>query len=155
MQSSVTAFESNPSGMIRQDFLENEVMDGFEKVKSRTMELTDNANSIISSVSDLVTVDRIDDTEVLETVERGKKKVRSIVEELHTLDKTQVKAMESVREDLQTMRSYLSDVESKVERGDLSMVGFDIGVLQGTKTYDKILYRSEERRVGKECRYSG
>src|SRR5690625_452320 len=69
MQNSVKAFEPDPSGLIRQDFLENEVTVGFEKVKSRTMELTDNANNIINSVSDLVTVDRIDDTEVLETVE--------------------------------------------------------------------------------------
>lgn len=80
MQDSVDAFEPNPSGLIRQDFLENEVTDGFEKVKNRTVELTDDANSIISSVQDLVWVNRIDDTEVLETVNRGKKNVRSYYE---------------------------------------------------------------------------
>src|SRR5690625_1797094 len=141
MQSSVTAFESNPNGMIRQDFLENEVMGGFEKVKSRTMELTDNANNIINSVSDLVNVDPIDDTEVLETVERGKKKVRTIVEDLHTLDKAQVKAMESVRADLQTMRSYLADVESKVKRGDLSVVGFNSVSVRNIDGYSAMMDR--------------
>nr|WP_245301623.1 T7SS effector LXG polymorphic toxin [Virgibacillus natechei] len=119
-QNHVEGFEPNPIGFVRQDFLENEVIDGFEKVKNRTVELTDDANSIISSVQDLVTVDQIDDTEVLENVDWGKKKVSHIVEDLHTLDQDQVKAMEAVRADLQTMRSYLADVESKVKRGDLS-----------------------------------
>src|SRR5690625_1480344 len=144
MQDSVEAFESNPSGLIRQEFLENEVTDGFKKVKDRTVELTDDANSIISSVQDLVTVDRIDDTEVLETVERGKKNVRNIVEDLHTLDKTQVQAMESVRADLETMRGYLADVESKVKRGELSVEGFDFAALRNIGGYSAMMERVYE-----------
>lgn len=139
MQDSVDAFEPNPSGLIRQDFLENEVTDGFEKVKNRTVELTDDANSIISSVQDLVWVNRIDDTEVLETVNRGKKNVRSIVEDLHTLDKSQMQAMESARADLETMRHYLADVESKVSSGNLSVVGFDFGVLKDVDGYSAMM----------------
>lgn len=139
MQDSVDAFEPNPSGLIRQDFLENEVTDGFEKVKNRTVELTDDANSIISNVQDLVWVNRIDDTEVLDTVERGKKNVRNIVEDLHTLDKSQMQAMESARADLETMRHYLAGVESKVSSGNLSVVGFDFGVLKDVDGYSAMM----------------
>ncbi|GAB3805828.1 ribonuclease YeeF family protein [Virgibacillus kimchii] len=141
MQNSVEAFEPNPSGIIRQDFLETDVTDGFDKAKDRTMALTDDANRIIGSVQDLVAADRIDDTAVLESVDRGKKKVRNIVEDMNALDKTQVQAMESVRADLQTMKSYLADVEVKVERGDLSPTEFDIGTIRDIDGYSTVMDR--------------
>ena len=153
MQNSVETFEPNPSGLIRQDFLENEVTNGFDKAKDRAMALTDDANSIIGSVQDLVAVDRIDDTAVLESVDRGKKKVRNIVEDLNALDKTQVQAMETVRADLQTMKRYLADVEAKVECGDLSPDNFNFGVLRDVEGYSAMMeeiYGEEEWQVPRE-----
>ncbi|WP_164217727.1 LXG domain-containing protein [Virgibacillus sp. YIM 98842] len=153
MQNSVEAFEPNPNGLIRQDFLENEVTDGFDKAKDRAMALTDDANGIIGSVQDLVAVDRIDDTAVLESVDRGKKKVRNIVEDLNALDKSQVQAMTSVRADLQTMKRYLADVEAKVERGDLSPDNFNFGVLRDVEGYSAMMeeiYGEEEWQVPRE-----
>ncbi|GAB3808491.1 hypothetical protein GCM10028868_38580 [Virgibacillus kimchii] len=149
----VEAFEPNPSGLIRQDFLENEVTNGFDKVKDRALALTDDANRIIGSVQDLVAVDRIDDTAVLESVDRGKKKVRNIVEDMNALDQTQVQAMETVRADLQTMKRYLADVEAKVERGDLSPDNFNFGALRDVEGYSAMMeeiYGEEEWQVPRE-----
>src|SRR5690625_616860 len=79
-QNSVESYESNPSGYVRQDFLESEVTDGFNNVKNRTSDLTEEANSILGSIDDLVSIRRIDDSEVQDAVEEGKSKTSTIIE---------------------------------------------------------------------------
>lgn len=80
MQESVQEFESSPDGFIREEFLEEKVIAGFEKVEDRAQEFTTEANDIIDRVSDIVSLAKIDETEVLEHADNGKKKVRNIVD---------------------------------------------------------------------------
>src|SRR5699024_12314621 len=102
-------------------------MGGLDTVKDTAIKYTDEANSIIDSVSDIVSITQIDESNLVNDVNRGKEDAEDIVEKLHELDKSQVDAMESVKEDLHTMKNYVTELET--------------------------MFRSEERRVGKECRY--
>ena len=47
MKDAVDSFESNKSGFVSQAFLESDVEDGLDKVEKKTIELTDDANSIL------------------------------------------------------------------------------------------------------------
>lgn len=139
MKDAVDSFESNKSGFVSQEFLENDVVNEFDKVKKKTIELTDDANSILEGVQDLVAVKKIDESEVVESVQRGKNKAKDVVEELNALDASQVIALESVKDDLNTMRNYISDIESKFKSGDLSVRNYSVEALQGISAYNSIM----------------
>lgn len=139
MKENVEAFESNEKGFVRQEFLEEEVKEGFDNVEERTTELTEDANNILENVEDLVTVKKIDDSEVLENVEKGKKKANKIVEKLSDLDEQETSQLEKTKETLNEMKSYLSDMKSGLNNGDLSLKNFDIDALRDMDSYSTIM----------------
>lgn len=149
-QSSVTNYESNPSGYVRQDFLENEVTDGFNDVDNRTMELTEEANSILQGIEDLVSVSRINSSEVQDSVQEGKNKTATMIEDLQNMDRTVYASMSPMRESLQTLHTYLADMETKVNRGELSLTNFNINAVMNIDGYSDIMdgiYGSNGRNI--------
>jgi len=138
MRAAVDSFESHSDGYISQDFLENDVEEGLDEVEKKTIEITADANGIIESVQDIVDVEKIDETEVVETVHRGKRRVKEIVEELHDLDRSQVASLDSVKEDLQTMKSFLADMESKFKSGELSVGNYSMKAIRDIDAYQSI-----------------
>lgn len=138
MKNALDSFESNNSGIVKEEYLENEVKDGFNKVERTTIELTDDANSIIESVQDLVSIDKIDESEVIESVQQGKDKVNDVVEELHALDESQVQALEPVLDRVRTMRQYITDLNTKFQRADLSVASYDAKVIKNMNAYNEI-----------------
>src|SRR5699024_12023132 len=72
MKDATETFESHPSGFVSQEFLEQDVTDGFDKVKNVTTELTDEANSIIERMQDLVAAKNIDTTEEIKNDENDR-----------------------------------------------------------------------------------
>src|SRR5699024_10793035 len=103
MKDATESFESHPSGFVSQEFLEQDVTDGFDKVKNVTTELTDEANSIIERVQDLVSVKKIDPSEVMDTVRDGRNKAEGIVEALSTLHEHETSQLDKTKDDLLMM----------------------------------------------------
>src|SRR5699024_12157816 len=64
LKNAVSGFESNSEGLVQEDYLENDVKGGYDKVEEKTIELTDDANSILDSINDIVTIDKINKTEI-------------------------------------------------------------------------------------------
>lgn len=138
MKDAVDSFESNEKGFVSQEFLENDVKGGLDKVKKKAVELTDDANSIIESVQELVSIDKIDESDLAEDVRRGKDKADDLVEKLHALDDEGVRAFETVKENLQFMRSYLSEIEAKFQNGDLTIEDFSISAISDIEAFGAI-----------------
>jgi len=72
-------------------------------------------------------VNNITESEVINGVRRGKLRAQEIVEQLHLLDDYGASLLEQTKDALQTMQSYLSDIESKFQSGDLSVRNFNSG----------------------------
>jgi len=138
MKDAVNSLEVNEQGFVSQYFLENEMKNGLNKVEKKAVELTDDANSIIESVQGLVSIDKIDESALVEDVRRGKNKADDIVEKLHALDDEQVKALETVKENLQFMKSYLSEIEAKFQNGDLTIEDFSITAISDVEEFGVI-----------------
>ncbi|MCR6109796.1 hypothetical protein HXA35_05515 [Bacillus sp. A301a_S52] len=139
IKSAIQTFEPDEQGFIDEAFLMNDVQQGFSKVERKTIELTDDANSILASVQDIVTVNKITESDVMDSVRRGKLRAQEIVEQLHLLDDYGATLLEQTREALQTMRTYLSDIESKFQSGDLSVTNFNSDALQDMASYNSIM----------------
>lgn len=138
MKEAIDSYESNESGYISQAYLETDVVEGFDKVETQVTELTSDANSIIASVDDLVAIPEIDESKVIEDVQDGKKKVADIVEELNILDEFEASQLKQTQDDIQTMRTFLTDMESKFESGALSIADYDAQSLQDIDAYKTI-----------------
>src|SRR5699024_2503007 len=82
MNKAIDSFESNESGYISQDFLENDVEDALDIAKESAIGYTDEANSIIDRVPDIVSIDLIDESDVVDEVQKAQEKAGETVEGL-------------------------------------------------------------------------
>src|SRR5699024_2922911 len=130
----VQSFEAGEKGFIRSD-----VENVMQKVGEVTTGLTDEANSIMKSFNDIVSFTRIEPKIVLHHLQRGKKKTRETVEQLHELDNKQTKALESVEQELTTMKNYVSELEGKIRNGDISISEYDRSIIKNNDVYNEVL----------------
>ena len=89
MESSLQSLEPDPAGYIRQEFLEGELEQGLTLIGNLTEALTNEANSIMDSVSDIVALPHLDDSAVQEGVITSKKKRDDTVQKLNEFDYSQ------------------------------------------------------------------
>src|SRR5699024_10493560 len=97
----------------------------FDKVETTVTELTSDANGIIASVEDIVSISEIDESKVIEDVQGGKEKANEVVEELHILDEFETSQLEQTQDDIQTMRICLTEMVSNCASGCLSRSDYD------------------------------
>src|SRR5690625_1672038 len=114
-------------------------MGGLDTVKDTAIKYTDEANSIIDSVSHIVSITQIDESNLFNDVNRGKEDAEDIVEKLHELDKSQVDAMESTKEDLHTMKNYVTELETMFKDGDLSVGNYSVKAVSGLESFRDIM----------------
>src|SRR5690625_4375974 len=72
IKEAVDTFEPNPNGYISQKYLEGEGEDACDEEEKKTIELTDDANRSIEYVQDNSTINKTDETQVVEDIQRGK-----------------------------------------------------------------------------------
>src|SRR5699024_1615706 len=92
------------------------------------------------------------ESEVVENVQRGKSKSAEIVEKLHALDESQVRALEPVRDRVKTMKNYLSELDSKFKSANLSVSSYNVNAIKDMKTYDRVItpFFNTDTRTGYE-----
>src|SRR5699024_9649319 len=133
------------SGIVKEEYLESEVKDGFDKIESKTIKLTDDANSMIESVHGIVPITKNDESEVIESVRQGKDKVNDVVEELHELDDSQVRALEPILGRIKTMKQYIADLNFKFKSADLTVSSYDPVKLKNMTAYNEIQAYLDEK----------
>lgn len=111
------SFEPDRMGYIRQEFLEGEVQAGLEEIRRITGILTDETNSIMDSVADIVPLPHLDDSEVREGVRSSERQRDATLEGLMEFDHSQTAALSPVAMDLKKMEQWIIDVESMMTGG--------------------------------------
>lgn len=117
MESALQSLEPDPAGYIRQEFLEGELEQGLTLIGNLTEALTNEANSIMDSVSDIVALPHLDDSAVQEGVITSKKKRDETVLKLNEFDYSQTVSLNLVEQDIQTMDTWLTDIEGMFQSG--------------------------------------
>nr|WP_236823059.1 T7SS effector LXG polymorphic toxin [Bhargavaea massiliensis] len=113
----LNSFEPDRMGYIRQEFLEGDVQAGLEEIRRITGTLTDETNSIMDSVADIVSLPHLDDSEVQEGVRFSERQNDSAIEGLMEFDQSQSAALSLVSMDLKKMEQWIIDVESMMTEG--------------------------------------
>lgn len=112
MESALDTLEPIQDGFIRESYLEGEVEEGLNEIKQLTERLMDEANSIMNEVADIVDLPHLDDSEVQEGIGNAKNKRDDTVTQLNEFDTEQTVALTPIETDLNTMITWVSDIES-------------------------------------------
>ena len=117
MEAALHSLEPDSSGYILETFLDGELEQGLTLIGELTASLTDEANSIMDQVSDIVGLPHLDDSGVQEGVISSKRKRDDTLNQLYEFDATQTYALNPVEHGLQTMDKWLTDMEGLFQAG--------------------------------------
>ncbi|WP_166462381.1 ribonuclease YeeF family protein [Psychrobacillus vulpis] len=117
METALFSLEPDSAGYILEQFLEGELEQGLTLIGQLTASLTDETNSIMDQVSDIVGLPHLDDSGVQEGVIYSKRKRDDTVTQLHEFDATQTTALTPIEQDMLTMETWLADLEGLFKDG--------------------------------------
>jgi predicted ribonuclease toxin of YeeF-YezG toxin-antitoxin module len=114
---SLASLEPDEQGYIHEAFLQEDVKKGLKNAENVTMSLTDEANRVISTVSDILPLPSVNDSDFLDQAQRARKKVDHTLEKLYTFDSESTRALERPQNDLDLMQTYIHELGGMVSRG--------------------------------------
>ncbi|MGY0694494.1 T7SS effector LXG polymorphic toxin, partial [Virgibacillus sp. FSP13] len=124
LQQAVYSYEPDEEGFVREEFLDNDVQHGLDKARQVTEGLVDEANGIMASIADLVSLPALDTEEFNSMVQKGKRKAKNDVEQLYDLDHEQTKSLNQVGEDQKLLDQYINEM-TRTFASDYSITTFD------------------------------
>jgi len=139
VREAVHSFDPVDTAYVKEEFLSNDVIRDLDKIENETEDLSTEANSIMSSVTDIVALTRLDTDSLREAVDQGNRKSRTTIEELNELDSSQTALLDSVYQDFQTMETYLSEIAGKIDKGAMSVSSFKVDAISGIPEHQKIM----------------
>ncbi|WP_368505739.1 LXG domain-containing protein [Alkalihalophilus sp. As8PL] len=131
-------FEPAPNGFIHQQFLDDELNQGLEQTRSTTMYFTDQANSIMQRVSDIVQLPRLSDEDVLMHIDQTKRHVTETSENIMHLDYEQTNALYPVEQSLRMMSQYLMTISNMFAQQGFAISSFISGQLKDDASYKMV-----------------
>ncbi|WP_433959650.1 ribonuclease YeeF family protein [Cytobacillus horneckiae] len=141
------SLESNSNGFIRQSFLEGELTTGLHKLKSITTGLVDEANDTLEGVSDIVYVPRLSDQSFHSHVQRANRRIEETIEDLNVFDRTETNELDSVAQDLQLMKSYITEIQGMFKSGGLSIENYHADQLKEKPDFQALKSNLAEREL--------
>lgn len=117
MEAALYSLEPDSSGYILEQFLEDELEQGLTWIGRLTTNLTNETNNIMDQVNDIIGLPHLDDSGVQEGVIHSKRKRDDMVTQLYEFDATQTNALYPVEQDIQTMNTWLADLEGLFKEG--------------------------------------
>ncbi|MBH0156278.1 LXG domain-containing protein [Fictibacillus sp. 5RED26] len=128
-ESALKSLDASPNAFIRQSFLENELTNGLRKVKGNTIELTQDANQSMQSVSDIVFLPRLNELEFVNQVEEANRSSIQTIEKLVEFDLMQTNALSSIEQQILKMNQFIEQIHSMFQSGQLSLASYKPGQL--------------------------
>ena len=126
IEQAIQSYEPDENGLIRQEFLDYHIKRGLDRTEDIASDLVGQANSEIASISDLVSLPRLDMSELSFVVQKGRKQTRQIVDQLHELDHTQTKNLAEVKEKLDVMKQYTSEMTRTFNQSGQTLNSFGL-----------------------------
>lgn len=117
IEAALNSLEPDQSGYIQQTFLETNVEQGLNNAKQTTESLTNEVNSIMDNVSDIVVLPKLDDSEVQNEIQTAKRHRDTTIDDFLLFDSSQTAALAVVESDLLAMNTWIKDLESMITEG--------------------------------------
>ncbi|NRG46210.1 hypothetical protein HRF87_15795 [Bacillus sp. CRN 9] len=121
MRNVLRSLEPSGQGFIRQSFIENDVEQGLRKAETITRDLTGEGNATIQSVSDIVSLPRLNEGDFIQQANLAGSHADQTLQKLHQFDRSQTSKLEKVDQDLQTLNRTVTEIKSLFHTGKLSI----------------------------------
>jgi toxin YxiD len=116
--------EASKNGVIKQEFLEGELTDSLDKTKQKAIDLVEDANNSLNSISDIIHISHLNIEYFTSNMEEAHKVMDDTVVDLINFDSKNNNRLEVVGDDIQVMENYLSDMENQVKKGKLNVTSY-------------------------------
>lgn len=138
------SFDSASQAVVNQDFIDNEVSSQLQKHSMHISDITNEVNSLIRNISDIVSVPEITDENFQNRIQNAEKCIKDTVEELHELDLNSLNALERFEDAVLPIEKYISELAKSIEVGNIDSIYGLARVTMMTQMPEKI--KSELQR---------
>ncbi|MCS0670734.1 T7SS effector LXG polymorphic toxin [Cytobacillus firmus] len=135
---SLRDLEPSTSGFIRQEFLDHELKQGLKNTLQITAELTEEANEIMKSVSDIVALPRLEDGRFIQASKRAEDSSQETVEKLEDFDHRETAALDPILHELTLMNQYIQKMAGMFQSGSLSLTHYQTKTLTWKDFHEEI-----------------
>ncbi|WP_019240853.1 MULTISPECIES: T7SS effector LXG polymorphic toxin [Bacillus] len=113
MKVAIQTLEPSANGFIRQSYLESELERGLSQTSMVTAQLTNEANSIIQSVQDIVSLPRFEDASFQRDVIQSRDFKNVTINRLEEMDHQQNRKLDSIEEAITEFSSKIKSLDAK------------------------------------------
>ncbi|MDL4842647.1 LXG domain-containing protein [Aquibacillus rhizosphaerae] len=113
--------ESDSNGVIKEGFLQHDVENGLNKARDIVIDLTNESNQTIQTVSDIVSLPKLQDSSFLQQTHKARLHKDETVENLNLFDHTQNAALTPIQDDVQIMNQYIREIQGLFTSGSISI----------------------------------
>ncbi len=138
MTDRVVNVDTHASCYLEDTFIVTEIFEALSKLKGKTRELTQAANRIIDSVSDIVALPMIDDSGVQTGVDNGYEYAAESWQAVFYFDLEQKNKLESLAENIHKFHQYVLDLSGAVQSSGFNMRDYKSGDLQKEKWHEEL-----------------
>jgi len=116
MNDALQNLEPAPDGFMNEGFLENELEAGLRLAKQTTEQLTSDANNTIRSVSDIVTLPKIEDENCVQYVVKAEKEIDQSIEKLYEFDHAQTTSISSLQGQVDALEKQIMQLHPALQK---------------------------------------
>ncbi|RDE23706.1 hypothetical protein DV714_15345 [Parageobacillus thermoglucosidasius] len=126
MKQAAASLESHEHGVIREDFLQQEVQVGLQRIYEVTRTLVSEANKEIASVQDIVSLPYLDEQGVIEGVRQAERNKNETLEQLYEFDRSQAAALEQLRPRIEAKNNYIAEMQAMFQHRNISIASYNL-----------------------------
>ncbi|MBV6682567.1 LXG domain-containing protein [Bacillus sp. JRC01] len=116
MNEALHNLEPAPDGFMNEGFLENELEAGLRLAKQTTEQLTSEANNTIGSVSDIVTLPKIEDETCVQYVAKAERGIDQSIEKLYEFDHAQTASLSALQEQVDALEKQIMQLHPAFQK---------------------------------------
>jgi LXG domain of WXG superfamily/Novel toxin 15 len=122
MNDALQNLEPAPDGFMNEGFLENELQAGLHFAKQTTVHLTFEANETIKSVSDIVTLPRIEDETCMQYVAKAEREMSHSIEKVYEFDHAQTSSLSSLQGQVDALEKQIMQLSLVFQKSNFDPV---------------------------------
>lgn len=134
----VQSYEPDENGLVRQDFIERDVVRGLNRLEDTAADLIAKVNREISDISDLVALPRLDIEEFSYVAQTGRKRLTETVGQLSQLDDSQTRKLVGVEKDQGVMKQYMREMSRTFSHNSHMIPSFSLSTVLNLPTFPTI-----------------
>lgn len=134
MNDALLNLEPAPDGFMNDGFLDNELKAGLHFAKQTTVHLTFEANETIKSVSDIVTLPKIEDETCMQYVVKAEREMRHSIEKVYEFDHVQTASLSSLQGQVDALEKQIMQLSPVFKKLNFNPVLLPTKKFEGNET---------------------